>query len=229
LLFGNVMKLFNFFVALLTLVLAANLSSAVAQQAPDAAQIRKLITRSRSKDLKTSDEAREALSKLDSKSLPALTSILKKGTPCDQVESARLIFSLDPQNPEIVPVMTDVTRGGTLRTLFHLQEEMICRRSAAYVLAFSADGVRVLARLLKEGDEWEKRTAIFALDELTETSDYPAPIIQPMKDLIPEIGKASKAKDQVLSEMADEVLGQIARGSNAELSALAKKYTSDNF
>jgi hypothetical protein len=36
--------------------------------------------------------------------------------------------------------------------------------------------------------------------------------------------KATKAKDRVLNEMADEVLGQIARGSNAELSALAKKY-----
>jgi len=45
-----------------------------------------------------------------------------------------------------------------------------------------------------------------------------------MKELIPEIAKATKAKDRVLSEMADEVLTQIARGSNAELSAIAKKY-----
>jgi hypothetical protein len=81
-----------------------------------------------------------------------------------------------------------------------------------------------LARLLSEGDEWEKHNAIFALDELTETTDYPVDIIPAMKEIIPEIAKATKAKDQVLSEMADEVLGQIARGSNAELRAVAQKY-----
>jgi len=62
------------------------------------------------------------------------------------------------------------------------------------------------------------------LDDLTETSNYPEGSIPAMKELIPEIAKATKAKDRVLSEMADEVLTQIARGSNAELSALAKKY-----
>ena len=100
----------------------------------------------------------------------------------------------------------------------------MCRRAAAYVLARSAEGIPVLTRLLKEGDSWERQTAIFALDDLTETSNYPEGSIPAMKELIPEIAKATKAKDRVLSEMADEVLNQIARGSNAELSALAKKY-----
>jgi hypothetical protein len=45
-----------------------------------------------------------------------------------------------------------------------------------------------------------------------------------MKEAILEIAKATKAKDQTLSEMADEVLAQIARRSNTELSALAKKH-----
>ena len=189
-----------------------------------AAEIRKLIANSRSKDLKTSDNANDALSKLDAKSLPALVTILRKGEPCEQVEAAHLIFNLDPKNPDIVPVMTNVTRGASLRTLFHLEDEMMCRRAAAYVLALSAEGVPVLTRLLREGDTWERQTAVFALDDLTETSNYPDGSIPAFKELIPELAKATKAKDRVLSEMADEVLGQIARGSNAELSALAKKY-----
>ena len=217
------MKRFNSFLVVLVALAVSNLSAAVVQQ-PTAAEIRKLIANSRSKDLKTSDNARDALSKLDAQSLPALATILKKGEPCEQVEAAHLIFDLDPKNPDIVPVMTNVTRGASLRTLFHLEDEMMCRRAAAYVLALSAEGIPVLTRLLKEGDSWERQTAIFALDDLTETSNYPEGSIPAMKELIPEIAKATKAKDRVLSEMADEVLGQIARGSNAELSALAKKY-----
>jgi hypothetical protein len=217
------MKRFNYFAFLVLLVLP-NLSFAVPQQPASAADIRKLIAKSRSNDLKTSDDANAALSKLDAKSLPALISILKTGQPCEQVEAAQLIFELDPKNSNLVPAMTGVTRGASLRTLLHPQEEMMCRRAAAYVLALSADGIPVLGRLLKEGDLWERQTAIFALDDLTETSNYPDGSIPAMKELIPEIAKATKAKDRVLSEMADEVLGQIARGDNAELSAIAKRY-----
>jgi len=100
---------------------------------------------------------------------------------------------------------------------------MMCRRAAAYVLALSADGIPVLTRLLKEDDLWERQTAIFAFDDLTETSNYPVGGVPAMKEAILEIAKATKAKDQTLSEMADEVLAQIARGANTELSALAKK------
>ena len=99
----------------------------------------------------------------------------------------------------------------------------MCRRAAAYVLALSADGIPVLTRLLKEDDLWERQTAIFAFDDLTETSNYPVGGVPAMKEAILEIAKATKAKDQTLSEMADEVLAQIARGANTELSALAKK------
>jgi hypothetical protein len=218
------MKRFHPLFAVLTFALTYNLSTAIAQIPTTTSQVRELIAKSRSKDTKTSDAANDALSKLDSRSLPALVSILKNGQPCEQVMSAQLIFKLDPKNSEIVPVMTKVTRGVSLRTLFNFEEEMMCRRAASYVLARSAEGLRVLARLLSEGDEWEKHNAIFALDELTETTDYPVDIIPAMKEIIPEIAKATKAKDQVLSEMADEVLGQIARGSNAELRAVAQKY-----
>ena len=222
-------KRLNSRIGLLTLLVISHLGLAVAQQPRTEAEIRNLIAKSRSNDLKTSDEAKQTLSKLDTKSLPALISILKKiGKPCEQVTVAQLIVELDPKNPDIVSVMTNVTRGASLRSLFHLQEEMMCRRAAAYVLAFSADGIPVLTRLLREGDLWERQTAIFAFDDLTETSNYPDGSIPAMKEAIPEIAKAANAKDRTLSEMADEVLAQIARGANAELSTLAKKYMTGN-
>ena len=197
---------------------------AVAQQ-PKESEIRKLLTKSRSQDRSISEPAKESLSKLDKSSLPTLVSILKKASnPCDQITAAGYIVDLDPKNPEIVPAMTEVTRGGSLRTLFHLQEEMICRRGAAFMLASSTEGIAVLKQLLTEGDTWEKQSAIFALDDLTESSNYPEGSIPAMKEVIPEIAKATKAKDDVLSEMAGEVLAQIARGPNTELSELAKKH-----
>jgi hypothetical protein len=49
-----------------------------------------------------------------------------------------------------------------------------------------------------------------------------------MKDAIPIIVKASKDQDQVLSEMADEVLGQIVRYGGKELSDTAKKAMGQN-
>jgi len=217
------MTRFILFVATLTFLLLSPLP-ALAQQPKTEAQIRQLIAQSRSKDLKTSDSAGEALSKLDRSSLPALTSILTKGNPCDRVAVAQWFVENDPHNKDLVPAMTQVATGGSLRTLFHLEEEMMCRRAAAYVLAFSADGLTVLNRLLREGDLWERQSAVFALDDLTETSNYPDGSIPVFKQLIPELAKAAKAKDRTLSCMADEVLGQITRGDNAELAALAKKY-----
>ncbi len=191
---------------------------------PSEAEIRALIKQSRSKDLKVSDVANEALSKLDAKSLPALTSILKKGRPCERLAVARWFYEFDPNNKDLIPAMTEVATGGSLRSLFNLQEEMMCRRGAAFALALSADGIRVLTRLLKEGDLFERQSAIFALDDLTETSDYPEGILQAMKEAIPAIAKGTKEKDKTMSCMSDEVLGQIARGSNEELSKLAKTY-----
>lgn len=218
------MKQKRFSSLFLLTTLLVSLSPAVGQQPQTDAEIRQLLAKSRSKDLKTSANAKDTLSKLDAKSLPALVSILEKGNPCEQVDVAEYIMELDPRNADIVPVMTKVTRGGSPLSLFNFREEMMCRRAAAYVLAFSADGIYVLARLLREGDTWERQNAIFALDDLTETSNYPDGSIPAMKEVIPEIAKATKAKDRVLSEMAEEVLGQIAGGSNAELSTLVKKY-----
>lgn len=217
---------FNSLLILLAVLVTIGGTSIVAQEnrPKSEAEIRTLIAKSRSKDLKTSDEARDALSKLDVKSLPALTSILKKGKACERVAVAQWFIENEPNNKNLVPAMTEVATGGSLLSLFNLEEEMMCRRGAAMALAFSPDGIRELTRLLKDGDLFERQSAIFAFDELTETSNYPEGSVPAMKDAIPAIAKAAKSKDRTMSGMSDEVLGQIARGANAELSALAKHY-----
>ena len=223
-------KCFRCFLSVFILLVICAWASGVPQdpQPKNEAEIRALIKRSRSKDLKVADEANQALSKLDANSLPALTMILKKGKACEQVEAAKLIVDLDPNNKDLVPALTEIARGGSILSLFNLQEEMMCRRGAAFLLAFSTDGIHALTRLLREGDLFERQSAIFAFDELTETSNYPKGSLQAMEEAIPVIAKATKDKDKTMSCMADEVLGQIARGSNDELSKIARKYLDEN-
>lgn len=222
-------KHFKTFVILLPLLVIAGLTSSVAQdRAKTEPEIRALIKKSHGQDSRVADAANSELAKLDAKSLPALLNILKRGKPCDRVSAAESIVDLDPNNRELIPALTEIGRGGSLLSLFNLREEMMCRRGAIYLLAFSAEGIRVLTRLLNEGDLWERQSAIFAFDELTETSNYPDGSLQIMKDAIPVIAKAAKEKDRIMHNMGGEVLEQISGGPNEELSALARKYLGRN-
>ena len=187
-------------------------------------QIRALITKARAKDLKESDEANQELSKLDARAIPALVRILKKGKPCERIEGAKLITGLDGKNHDLVPELVELATGGNLLSLVNPQEEMICRRGAAFLLAFSTDGIRALTKMLKSGDSFERQSAIFAFDELTETANYPDDSLQAMSQAIPIIAESGKSKDEVMQNMSHEVLWQIVRQGPKELTEVAKKY-----
>jgi hypothetical protein len=222
------MRLRLLLLAFVFLSATAVLTAAQSARPRTESEIRALIKQSRSKDSKIADAANSELAKLDTKSLPALLNILKTGKLCDRTSAADSIVDLDPNNPALVPALTEIARGGSLRSLFNLQEEMMCRRGATYLLAFSTEGIRVLTHLLNQGDLWERQSAIFAFDELTETSNYPTGSVEIMKDAIPVIAEASKEKDRIMHNMAGEVLEQISGGPNDELSAIARKYLRRN-
>jgi hypothetical protein len=56
-----------------------------------------------------------------------------------------------------------------------------------------------------------RQSAIFAFDELTETSNYPEGSLEAMKAAIPVIARSGKLNDQVMQDMSNEVLWQIVR------------------
>jgi hypothetical protein len=187
-------------------------------------EIRNLIKNSRNRDLKISDDAKQKLSDLDLKSVPVLIKIVKKAKPCIQVVAAQITINLDRNNKELVPLLVGFARGGNLLSVFNFREEFMCRRGAAFLLAFTSDGIRELTKMLKNGDLWERQSAIFAFDELTETSDYPSDVVEVMKEAIPVIAESGKSKDEVMQDMSNEVLSQIVRHSPKILTDLAKKY-----
>jgi len=190
------------------------------------AEIRALIKKSRSKDYKAADEANEILSKLSVRDVPTLTAIFRKGGTCERMESAQLIVDLDRGNKNLTPILIELSKGGTASSS---EEDLICRRGATFLLAFSTEGICVLTRFLKEGENlFIRQSAIFAFDELTETANYPEGSLEVMKEAIPVIAESGKVDDEVMQNMSNEVLWQIIRQGGEELSKIAKKYVNES-
>lgn len=191
------------------------------------AEIRVLIKKYSNKDYKVAEEARKALRELDAKYLPILFRLVKQGKPCEQIEVAELIVDIEPKNKEIIPILIKLARGASLSSLFNAKEESLCRRRAAFMLAFSVVGIRELDDMLQNGDTWEKHSAIYAFDDLTKTTDYSEDILQVIKEGIPAIGALTTSKDDILRDMSNEVLRRIVRRGVKELAEIAKKYVKE--
>ncbi len=197
--------------------------SAQEPKPPSTAEVRALIKRSLNKEVKVSDEANQALSKLDAKALPAVIEILKSGKTCERLEAAKVLLDIDPKNKSAIPVLVSLAKG---RTIFSSEDDLMCRRAAAFLLAFYPEGIEKLVEFLRDKDIFVRRSAVFAFDDLTETGNYPEGSIQAMKAAILILAETMKDQDEILSEMAGEVLGQIMRGGDEELSKAAKRQQS---
>jgi hypothetical protein len=189
-------------------------------------EIRALIKKSNSKDYKAADEANERLSKLSIRDAPTLTTILRKGETCERMVAAKIIVDVDRGNKALVPVLIELSKGGTASSS---EKDLMCRRGATFLLAFSTEGIRTLTRFLKEAENlFIQRSAIFAFDELTETANYPEGSLEAMKEAIPTIAESGKLDDEVMQNMSNEVLWQIVRQGGEELSKIAKKYIKES-
>jgi hypothetical protein len=190
------------------------------------AELRDLIKKSFSKDHKTVDEANGKLSKLTVQNLPVLAVISKNGATCERMKAADSIVYLDKENKAVIPVLVELSTEGNASST---EEDLLCRRGATFLLAYSTEGIRVLTGMLKDGKNlFIRRSAIFAFDELTETANYPKGSMEAMKEAIPVIAGSGKIDDEVMQNMSNEVLWQIVRQGDRELSRIAKKFVADD-
>lgn len=189
-------------------------------------EIRALIRASRAEDHKLSDEANQVLSTLCVRDVPVLTAILGKGKTCERMEAAQLMVDLDGDNKNLMPVLIELSTRGTV---FSTEKDLLCRRGATFLLAFSTEGIRVLTKFLMQ---WKnlfiRQSAIFAFDELTETANYPDGSLEAMKEAIPIIAESGNLDDEVMKCMSNEVLWQIVRQGSKELSEVARKYVNNS-
>lgn len=185
------------------------------------AELVELLKTYQSDNAEISNKARKELLRDRDKTFPALLEILKGGKGCDERKAAaEFLVENDPKNEAVVPPLVEISKG---RKGFSSEEDLLCRRGATFLLAFSTTGIRALTELLKDKDLFVRRSAIFAFDELTETSNYPDGSLQAMKEAIPVIAQAAEEKDKIVSEMSQEVLAQISRSDIEVLSSEAKR------
>jgi hypothetical protein len=141
------------------------------------------------------------------------------------MKAAQLMVDLNKENKNLIPILIELSTGGNASST---EEDLLCRRGATFLLAFSTEGIRVLTGMLKDGKNlFIRQSAIFAFDELTETSNYPAGSLEAMKAAIPVIARSGKLDDQVMVDMSDEVLWQIVRHGGKDMSKIAKKHVGD--
>jgi HEAT repeat protein len=86
-------------------------------------------------------------------------------------------------------------------------EDPEIRQYAAFPLIRSDKGIAILIGFLRDQVTLVRRIAIFACDELTEQNEIPASF----NPAIPILKKLLKDPDQIVSEMAEEVLRQTDR------------------
>jgi hypothetical protein len=221
-------QLFRIVYSIVTLLFLSFFSDSLAQQPgiTSEKEVRSLIQASLSKDYKVADEAISKLSKLTNRNIDVVLRVLHRGPPCERTKAAQIVVHLDRDNKELIPVLIELSTGGRESSS---EEELLCRRGATFLLAFSVKGIRVLTGLLKNGENlFIRRSAIFAFDELTETGNYPEGSLEAMKEAIPVIAQARELDDDVMQNMSNEVLWQIIRQGDKDLSPIAKKYVSQN-
>ena len=114
--------------------------------------------------------------------------------------TAQTLLQIDTDNQAALAALLKVLRNG----------EGMTERAAAFAMASSPTGIRTLADLLEDKNTFIRRSVVFAFDDLTER-DLTPDELKAMDYAEPKLKKAVGDHDQIVSEMADEVLGQFGR------------------
>ena len=184
--------------------------------------LKDLLKKSVDKDFDVSVAAQKELNAVPENSFPILLKFAHKEEACIALMAGKTIARKNPNYPQLTEAMGKIARGAAFNDTGSLQESMMCRRAATFQLATTTDGLKIILLMLK-GDTWEKQSAIFALDDLTEESTLPSGGVEVVKEMIPLLGKLQDAKDATISVMSNEVLSQLTQSPIKELSEAAKK------
>ncbi len=190
--------------------------------APTRASIQDLIAGLKAEDVKAAAEAMEALEGRGAEAVPLLERFLKgEKNAVHRLRAAVALAAIDEDNPSLVPALLEVARG---RGLFDSEETLMARREAGMALALTPAGIRALPALFKDRDVFVRRSAAFALDDPTEAIGSLTPSrLEAINDVLPALVGALDDRDEVVSEMACEVLGQVVRSKTAPLSSNAER------
>jgi hypothetical protein len=139
------------------------------------------------------------------------------------LRGARFVYE-EHAAPALRPVVETLVRVARGRGVFDSEETLMARRTAGMFLAHTPAGIRALPALLKDDDNFVRRSAAFALDDPTEVMDsLGAARLEAVGDVLPALVSALDDGDEVVRGMSCEVLGQIVRSQVEPLSSKAER------
>jgi HEAT repeat protein len=190
-------------------------------RARQGADVEGLIKQLEDKDERTVMKAAQALMRLGPGAVAPLAEGMKTRKGCQfQYVASGIIYAIDHDKARANPVLEDVMLG---RCRGSSERDLKLRRMAAFALVVRADGIPLVARMLSDKETFNRRTAAFAFDELTEKLQGARPdsievtpeIQRAFKEALPALVRALGDRDEVVRCMSYEAVGQ-AQGSRSE-------------
>lgn len=163
-------------------------------------EINALIKQIADEDADTRGAALDKILEIGQPAVPFLIKQLSDRKKTVVLLTAQALLQIDSNNEDALSALLKILRSG----------EGMIERGAAFAMASSPKGIRMLADLLEDKKTFIRRSVVFAFDDLTER-DLAPDELQAMNYAEPKLKKATNDKDQTVSEMADEVLGQLGR------------------
>jgi hypothetical protein len=216
---------------MLTLFVAAAplCASGAAAQTKVGAEVASLIERLGDGDEEKAMRAAHALAGMGPRVIPALAESLKRRRGCQfQFVASGVIYAIDKDEAAANPVLADVASG---RCEGSSENDRNVRRMAAFALVTRAEGIPHVARMLRAGETFARRTAAFAFDELTEKMNGARPdsvevtpeMLSAVRAALPLLAGALADRDEVVCVMSREALEQAQGAPSAELRAEAAR------
>jgi HEAT repeat protein len=174
-------------------------------------------------------DAANALIKVGKSVVPALTDSLKERKSCQfQFVASGVIYKIEDNEELANPILAEIARGNCKGSS---QNDKMIRRQATMILGTRAAGIPVIVELLKNKDKFNRQSAAFAFDELTELIEDGRPdkisstpeILSAIKAAIPSLVQALDDTDEVVRCMSYESLEQLQKSMDEELRVEANR------
>jgi hypothetical protein len=187
-----------------------------------------LIKKLEHKDERAVLSAAGELIKAGQSIVPLLVDSLKQKRGCQfQFAASGIIYQLDERNGVVNSALIDIVRG---KCKGRSRNDLIIRRQAAFALVGKAEGIPVIAEMLKDKDTFIRRSAAFAFDELTERLAGRPPevkatpeVLFAAKAALPSLVQALSDKDEIVRCMSLESLEQVQHSKHEELRSEANR------
>ena len=163
-------------------------------------EINNLVRQVADKNPDKRGEALDKLSEIGQPAVPFLIAQLSDKRKLVVVWTAQTLLEIAPDNQEAVSALLKILKSG----------KGLTERSAAFAMTSSTSGIRQLADLLEDKNTFIRQSVAFAFDNLTERDLSPEEL-KAMEYAEPKLKNAVNDKNEIVSDMASEVLNQLGR------------------